>query len=81
MKASKPRSRWPTRRRRAWRTGDAIGVNVIDDADGYAIEGNQIVSATLMKRWDYCVSGDALRYRDVSSSGELEPGIIELGRR
>ena len=56
-------------------------VNVIDDADGYAIEGNQIVSATLMKRWDYCVSGAELRYRDVSSSGEREPGIIELGRR
>lgn len=55
-------------------------VNTIDDADGYVIEGNEIVSATLMKRWEYCVDGDAMRYRDVSGSGTLEPGIIDLGR-
>jgi hypothetical protein len=52
---------------------------VIDDADGYTIEGNQIVSATLGKRWDYCVGADGtLRYRDVSSADPIEPGIIEL---
>lgn len=56
-------------------------VNVIDDGDAYTIEGNQIVSAALSKRWNYCVDGDELRYEDVSESGEREPGIIELTRR
>ncbi|MBX3248530.1 MAG: hypothetical protein KF901_15240 [Myxococcales bacterium] len=56
-------------------------VNVIDDGDAYTIEGNQIVSAALSKRWNYCVEGGELRYEDVSESGEREPGIIELTRR
>lgn len=56
--------------------------NVIDDADGYTIEGNQIVSATLGKRWDYCVEADGtLRYQDVSTTDPVEPGIIELTSR
>lgn len=53
---------------------------VIDDADGYTIEGDQIVSATLMRRWDYCVMDGMLRYQDVSDEvASREPGIIELG--
>ncbi len=53
--------------------------NVIDDGDAYAIEGNQIVSAVLGKRWDYCVEPDGtLRYQDVSSADPVEPGIIAL---
>ncbi len=55
---------------------------VIDDTDGYTIEGFQIVSATLGKRWDYCVGTDGtMRYRDVSPSGTIEPGIITLTER
>ncbi len=57
-------------------------VTSIDDADGYVVEGNQIVSATLGRRWDYCIEGDALRYRDVTPGAtDREPGIIGLGRR
>lgn len=51
------------------------------DGDGYTTTATQIVSATLNKRWDYCVAGDALRYRDVSEGGAREPGTIELRRR
>ncbi len=52
------------------------------DADGYRTESNQIVSATLGKRWDYCVEGTRLRYRDTTpTTGAREPGIIELTRR
>lgn len=54
---------------------------VIDDSDGYSTVGNQIVSATLGKTWDYCVAGADMRYEDVSASGTREPGIIELVRR
>lgn len=57
-------------------------VSAIDDADGYTIEGNQIVSATLGRRWDYCIDGTSLRYEDVTPGATTrEPGIIELGRR
>jgi hypothetical protein len=51
------------------------------DGDGYASVGNQIVSASLMRRWDYCVEGARLRYRDVSATGAREPGTVELTRR
>jgi hypothetical protein len=58
----------------------------IDDADGYTIDTatNEIVSATLMKRWEYCVGGSTLTYRDSSPSGSSAPreeGTIELGMR
>lgn len=53
----------------------------IDDADGYTTERGQIVSATLGRRWDYCVQGELLRYRDVSGAGPREPGVITLRRR
>lgn len=53
----------------------------IADNDLYTTERNQIVSAALGKRWDYCVDGGTLRYHDVSTSGTLEPGIIALTRR
>jgi hypothetical protein len=52
----------------------------IDDGDLYTIEGNEIVSSTAGRRWEYCVEGTSLRYRDVTPTGEREPGIIELGR-
>jgi len=51
------------------------------DGDGYTTMNNQIVSATAGRRWDYCVTGDRLRYRDASTSGAREPGTIELLRR
>jgi hypothetical protein len=51
------------------------------DGDGYTTTATQIVSATLNKRWDYCVAGETLRYRDVSEGGAREPGTIELRRR
>lgn len=54
---------------------------MLQDGDGYATEGGQIVSATLMRRWDYCVSADTLRYRDVSAREPREPGVITLRRR
>jgi hypothetical protein len=53
----------------------------IRDADGYTTMNNQIVSATLNKRWNYCIEGTRLRYQDVSAMGEREPGRIELTRR
>lgn len=53
----------------------------IDDGDLYAIEDDAIVSTSSGKRWEYCVSGQSLRYRDVSPSGSLEPGIIQLERQ
>lgn len=53
----------------------------IDDGDGYSTSGTQIVSATLLRRWDYCVSGAQLRYRDASATGPREPGTITLARR
>jgi hypothetical protein len=56
-------------------------VNVIDDADAYTTMSNQIVSTTSGKRWDYCITDGEMRYRDVSTSGSTEPGIIELGMR
>ena len=57
-------------------------IAAIDDADGYTIEGNQIVSATLGRRWDYCIDGTSLRYTDVTPGASTrEPGVIELGRR
>jgi hypothetical protein len=57
-------------------------VNVIDDGDAYTLEGNQIVSTTSGKRWDYCIDGDDLRCRDVSSDTSTgEPGTLDLVRR
>jgi len=52
----------------------------LNDGDAYSAEGAQIVSATLMRRWDYCIQGDALRYRDVSAREPREPGVITLRR-
>lgn len=51
------------------------------DGDGYTTRDNQIVSATAGRRWNYCVAGDRLRYRDVSAAEPREPGTIELTRR
>jgi len=51
------------------------------DGDGYTTRDNQIVSATAGRRWNYCVTGDRLRYRDVSATEPREPGTIELTRR
>lgn len=57
-------------------------VYAIDDADGYTTESGQIVSASLGRRWDYCIDGTSLRYEDVTPGSTMrEPGIIELGRR
>lgn len=55
--------------------------NVIDDTDGYTTSGNEIIGTASGKHWAYCVSGDALTYQDVSSTGMHEPGIIDLTRR
>ncbi len=54
---------------------------LIDDTDFYTVEGNEIVSTTSGKRWEYCIAGDELRYRDTSPTGTREPGIVELTRR
>jgi hypothetical protein len=53
----------------------------IDDGDAYTTMSNQIVSTTSNKRWDYCVEGTTLRYRDQSPSGAREPGVVSLRRR
>ncbi len=53
----------------------------IDDNDAYTIEGNQIVSASSDKRWDYCVEGMALDYTDASMAADAEPGIFTLSMR
>lgn len=53
----------------------------INDGDGYVTERGQIVSSSLGRRWDYCVQGELLRYRDVSATGPREPGTISLRRR
>ncbi|MFO0625525.1 MAG: hypothetical protein U0325_07885 [Polyangiales bacterium] len=52
----------------------------LNDGDVYRLENNQIVSASLGRRWDYCIDGDALRYRDVSAREPREPGTITLRR-
>lgn len=59
----------------------ARSVTHIDDMDLYSVEDTHIVSTTSGKRWEFCIDGDGLRYHDVSPSGTLEPGIVELGRR
>jgi hypothetical protein len=58
-------------------------VTGIDDTDGYRLEGDQIVAVTAGRRWDYCIDGTTLTYRDVTpgAASTREPGIIELGRR
>ena len=56
-------------------------ITSIDDTDTYTIEGNEIVGGFSGKRWEYCIAGDRLDYRDSSPSGPLEPGDIELLRR
>jgi hypothetical protein len=53
----------------------------IRDGDGYTTMNNQIVSATAGRRWNYCVTGDRLRYRDAAPTEPREPGTIELQRR
>lgn len=59
----------------------ATAAYTIDDGDAYRIEGNEIVSSSAGKRWEYCVEGESLRYRDTSTSGMREPGSISLRRR
>lgn len=59
----------------------ATAAFTIDDGDAYRTEVNEIVSATSGKRWEYCVEGESLRYRDTSPSGMREPGSISLRRR
>lgn len=54
-------------------------LTVIDDTDAYTTTPTQIVGS--VKRWDYCIAGDALRYEDATPSGPREPGIIALMRR
>ncbi|MBX3271473.1 MAG: hypothetical protein KF729_14495 [Sandaracinaceae bacterium] len=54
---------------------------LIDDTDLYTTEGDEIVSTTSGKRWEYCVEADGLRYQDTSPTGTREPGIVELTRR
>lgn len=51
------------------------------DGDAYSTSNNQIVSTNGGRRWDYCVTGDRLRYRDATPTGPREPGVIELARR
>jgi hypothetical protein len=51
------------------------------DADAYTTTATQIVSGTGGRRWDYCITGDRLRYRDASAAEPREPGQIELVRR
>lgn len=53
----------------------------IDQRDAYRTESNEIVSISSGKRWEYCVEGDRLDYRDTSPSGPREPGSVELIRR
>lgn len=53
---------------------------VINDADGYSTSNGEIVSATLRHRWEYCITGDTLRYHDVSTQMAREPGVITLQR-
>jgi hypothetical protein len=52
-----------------------------NEADAYTTASNQIIATVSGKRWDYCVAGTQMRYRDVSPTGNKEPGIIELGLR
>lgn len=52
----------------------------LGDGDAYSTEGGQIVSGVLMRRWDYCIEGELLRYRDVSAQEPREPGVITLRR-
>lgn len=52
----------------------------IMDRDAYRTELGQIISVTSGKRWDYCVAGETLTYRDTDTSAAGEPGIVELTR-
>jgi hypothetical protein len=54
---------------------------MIDDADGYTIANNEIVSATLHKHWAYCIQSAQLTYQDTSPTGPKEPGIVKLEKR
>lgn len=51
------------------------------DGDAYTTQNNQIVSSSSGRRWDYCVTGSSLVYRDASQSSTREPGLITLARR
>ncbi|NOY93064.1 MAG: hypothetical protein GXP55_17915 [Deltaproteobacteria bacterium] len=53
----------------------------IDDTDTYSTTATEIVGGTSGKRWEYCVTGSQLNYRDTSPSGSREPGVVELTRR
>lgn len=53
----------------------------INDGDAYTTTSTQIVSTLSGRRWDYCVSGERMRYNDTSSGSIREPGPIELTRR
>ncbi len=56
-------------------------VSRIDNRDAYRTEGDEIVSTTGGKRWEYCVDGEDLTYVDTSPTGPREPGIVDLRRR
>jgi hypothetical protein len=48
--------------------------STLADAFAYRIEGNQFVRVDTGRRWEYCVSGSSLRYRE--TTGTLEPGTF-----
>lgn len=63
--------------------GGTCDCTIIDDSrfadtDGYTIAGNQIVLEN-GTRYDYCVEGGTLRYRELGDSPS-EPGTASLGR-
>ncbi|MFK7985016.1 MAG: hypothetical protein AB8I08_03220 [Sandaracinaceae bacterium] len=53
---------------------------VIDDMDTYSTMSNEIVGGFSGKRWEYCVDGEQLRYRDSSATEPREPGTVTLRR-
>jgi hypothetical protein len=48
------------------------------DSSTVRVEGNQIVRDADGRRWEYCVSGPSLRYRE--TTGALEPGTFAFTR-
>ena len=53
----------------------------INDGDAYTTTSTQIVSTLSGRRWDYCVTGERIRYNDTSAGAVREPGPIQLTRR
>lgn len=52
----------------------------IDDMDTYSTMADEIVGGFSGKRWEYCVDGEQLRYRDSSPTEPREPGTVTLRR-